>query len=152
PRDVEPKWYRFWMEQEFFHAEAQAQKTPYSISIPPPNVTGSLHIGHALGGTVQDILIRWRRMRAENAMWVPGTDHAGISTHIVIERVIQRDEGKSRRDLGRDEFLRRVWEWKATYGDRIIEQLKTMGFSLDWPRTRFTMDDDYSRAVRECFV
>jgi valyl-tRNA synthetase len=152
PREVEPKWYRIWLEHDYFHADASAPKTPYSIAIPPPNVTGSLHIGHALGSTIQDILIRWRRMRAANALWIPGTDHAGISTQIIVERVIQRDEGKSRHDLGRDEFIRRVWAWKEKYGDRISEQEKALGFSVDWARARFTMDEGYSRAVRECFV
>jgi valyl-tRNA synthetase len=152
PREVEPKWYRIWLEHDYFHADATAPKTPYSIAIPPPNVTGSLHIGHALGSTIQDILIRWRRMRAANAMWIPGTDHAGISTQIIVERVIRRDEGKSRHDLGRDEFIRRVWVWKEKYGNRISEQEKAMGFSVDWARERFTMDEAYSRSVRECFV
>src|SRR5262249_49845627 len=152
PREVEPKWYRIWLEHDYFRADAADSKTPYSISIPPPNVTGSLHIGHALGSTIQDILIRWRRMRAANALWVPGTDHAGISTQIIVERVIQRDEGKSRHDLGREEFVRRVRAWKERYGHRISEQGKAVGFSLDWSRDRFTMDEGYSRAVRECFV
>jgi valyl-tRNA synthetase len=152
PSEVEPKWYRFWMEQDYFHADAAAPKTPFSIVIPPPNVTGSLHMGHALGFTIQDILVRWRRMQAFNALWLPGSDHAGISTQIVVEKDVQRSEGKSRHDLGREEFVRRVWAWKARHGERIVEQMKTMGYSLDWKRERFTMDEGLSRAVRECFV
>src|SRR5688572_16245150 len=152
PTQVEPKWYRFWLEQDYFHADAAAPKTPYSIVIPPPNVTGSLHMGHALGFTIQDVLIRWRRMQAYNAVWIPGTDHAGISTQIIVERDIQRTEKKSRHDLGREEFLRRTWAWKEKHGNRISEQMRVMGYSLDWARERFTMDAGLSRAVRECFV
>src|SRR5215471_6705140 len=152
PADVEPKWYRFWLEHDYFHADAAAPKTPYSIVIPPPNVTGSLHMGHALGSTIQDTLIRWRRMQGLNAMWLPGTDHAGISTQIVVEKEIQRLEGKSRHDIGREEFLRRTWTWKEKHGGRIVEQMKAMGFSLDWQRERFTLDDRLTRAVREHFV
>jgi valyl-tRNA synthetase len=152
PTEVEPKWYRFWLEHDYFHADAAAPKTPFSIVIPPPNVTGSLHMGHALGSTIQDILVRWRRMHAYNAMWLPGTDHAGISTQIMVERDLARSEKKTRHDLGRDAFLERVWSWKEKYGGRIVEQMKAMGFSLDWARERFTMDEGLSRAVRECFV
>src|SRR6185295_18164622 len=141
PAQVEQRWYRFWMEQSYFHADAAAPKAPYSIVIPPPNVTGSLHMGHALFATLQDILIRWRRMQAYNAMWLPGTDHAGIATQMVVERAILREEGKSRHDLGRDEFVKRVWAWKEKHGGRITEQLKELGCSLDWARTRFTLDD-----------
>jgi valyl-tRNA synthetase len=152
PAQTEQKWYRFWLEQGYFHADAQTPKAPFSIVIPPPNVTGSLHMGHALFVTLQDVLIRWRRMGAYNAMWLPGTDHAGIATQMVVERMIQAREGKSRHDLGREEFLRRVWEWKQKHGNRITEQLKEMGASLDWERERFTMDDGLTRAVREAFV
>jgi valyl-tRNA synthetase len=152
PSEVEPKWYRVWLDEDYFHAEAAAPKTPYSIVIPPPNVTGSLHMGHALGSTIQDVLVRWRRMQGQNAMWLPGTDHAGISTQIVVEKDLQRTEGRTRHDLGREEFLRRTWAWKEKHGSRIVEQMKTMGFSLDWKRERFTMDEGLSRAVRECFV
>jgi valyl-tRNA synthetase len=152
PAQVEQKWYRFWLEQRYFHADAQTPKAPFSIAIPPPNVTGSLHLGHALFVTIQDILIRWRRMGAYNAMWMPGTDHAGIATQMVVERWLKAIEGKSRHDLGRDEFIRRVWEWKDKNGSRIIEQLKVMGASCDWERERFTMDEGLSRAVREAFV
>jgi valyl-tRNA synthetase len=152
PAQVEQKWYRFWLEQRYFHADAATPKAPYSIVIPPPNVTGALHMGHALTVTIQDILIRWRRMGAYNAMWLPGTDHAGIATQLVVERRIAALEGKSRHDLGREEFLRRVWQYKEQFGNRIIEQLKVMGSSLDWERARFTMDEGLSAAVREAFV
>jgi valyl-tRNA synthetase len=152
PSEVEPKWYRFWLEQDYFHAEAATPKTPYSIVIPPPNVTGALHMGHALGMTIQDTLIRWRRMQGLNAMWLPGTDHAGISTQIIVEKEIMRLEKKTRQELGREEFLRRTWAWKEKHGGRIVEQMKLMGFSLDWKRERFTMDAGLTRAVRECFV
>jgi len=152
PAQVEQKWYRFWIEQRYFHADAQTPKAPYSIAIPPPNVTGSLHMGHALFVTIQDILIRWRRMGAYNAMWMPGTDHAGIATQMVVERMLTATEGKSRHDLGRDEFLRRVWLWKEKHGGRITEQLRVLGASLDWERERFTMDDGLTIAVREAFV
>src|SRR6185369_1869907 len=152
PAQVEQKWYRFWLEQRYFHADAATPKAPYSIVIPPPNVTGSLHMGHALFVTIQDILIRWRRMGAYNAMWMPGTDHAGIATQMVVERMLQATEGKSRHELGREEFLKRVWQWKEKHGNRITEQLKVMGASLDWDRERFTMDEGLSKAVREAFV
>jgi valyl-tRNA synthetase len=152
PAQVEQKWYRFWLEQRYFHADAATPKAPYSIVIPPPNVTGALHMGHALTVTIQDILIRWRRMGAYNAMWLPGTDHAGIATQLVVERRLQALEQKSRHDLGREEFLKRVWQWKEQYGNRINEQLKVMGASLDWDRARFTMDEGLSVAVREAFV
>jgi valyl-tRNA synthetase len=152
PAQVEAKWYRFWVEQGFFHADAAHPKTPYAIVIPPPNVTGSLHMGHALTVTIQDILTRWRRMEAYNVLWLPGTDHAGIATQMVVERELQKTEQKSRHDLGREEFLRRVWKWKEQHGGRILEQLRALGASLDWERERFTMDEAYSRAVREAFV
>jgi valyl-tRNA synthetase len=152
PAQVEQRWYRFWLEQRYFHADAQIPKAPFSIAIPPPNVTGSLHLGHALFVTIQDILIRWRRMGAYNAMWMPGTDHAGIATQMVVERSLKALEGKSRHDLGRDAFIKRVWEWKEKNGNRIIEQLKVMGASCDWERERFTMDEQLSKAVRHAFV
>jgi valyl-tRNA synthetase len=152
PVQVEQKWYRFWLEQRYFHADAQTPKAPFSIVIPPPNVTGSLHMGHALFVTIQDLLIRWRRMGAYNAMWLPGTDHAGIATQMVVERMLQAQEKRSRHDLGREEFLRRVWMWKEKHGGRINEQMKVLGASLDWERERFTMDEGLTRAVREAFV
>jgi valyl-tRNA synthetase len=135
-----------------FHAEDQAAKAPYAVTLPPPNVTGSLHMGHALGSTIQDILVRWRRMQGMNAMWMPGTDHAGIATQMLVERDILATEGTSRQDLGREAFLERVWQWKDKHCGRINEQMKLMGFSLDWERERFTMDDGASAAVKEDFV
>jgi valyl-tRNA synthetase len=152
PSEVEPRWLRFWQENAFFHADDVATAVPYSITLPPPNVTGSLHIGHALGSTLQDVLIRWQRMKGKNAMWMPGVDHASIAVHVLLERDLKRRENKTRFDLGRDEFLRRAWAWKDKAGNRIGEQEKLMGFSLDWPRERFTMDDASNRAVREAFV
>jgi valyl-tRNA synthetase len=152
PTEIEPRWYKFWLEHDLFHADTSIPKLPYSIVIPPPNVTGSLHMGHALGFTIQDVLVRWHRMRGANAMWLPGSDHAGISTQIMVERDLQKTEQKSRHDLGREAFVARVWAWKDKYGGRIVEQMKAMGFSLDWARMRFTLDDGLSAAVREVFV
>src|SRR5215471_16434822 len=152
PSEVEPRWLRFWLSNGYFHAEDQSPTVPFSITQPPPNVTGSLHIGNALGFTLQDILIRWKRMHGFNAMWMPGTDHASIAVHHLLEKDLKRREGKTRFDLGRDEFLRRAWAWKERSGSRITEQEKLMGFSLDWTRERFTMDDASNKAVREAFV
>ncbi|HZA49227.1 MAG TPA: class I tRNA ligase family protein, partial [Myxococcaceae bacterium] len=152
PTDVEERWYRYWKERGFFRADPSSPKPPYSIVLPPPNVTGSLHLGHALTATIQDILIRWKRMSGHEALWVPGTDHAGIATQLVVEREIQKTEGKSRHDLGREAFLERVWQWKEKYGARIGEQHQVLGASLDWSRERFTLDPGASRAVREVFV
>ncbi len=151
PASVETKWYRKWEEDRVFHAEPQTEGQHYSIVIPPPNVTGQLHMGHALDNTLQDILIRWRRMQGYNTLWMPGCDHAGIATQIKVEEELSK-EGVSRYDLGRDKFIERVWEWKAQYGDRITNQLKRLGASCDWERERFTMDEGCSRAVREVFV
>lgn len=152
PKEVEGKWYNFWLERKLFHADENDEVRPtYSIVIPPPNVTGSLHMGHALNATLQDILCRWKRMEGYNVLWMPGTDHAGIATQTVVERELAK-EGKTRWDLGREEFIKRVWEWKEKYGNYIIEQLKRLGCSCDWDRTRFTMDEGFSRAVREVFV
>lgn len=151
PQAVEEKWYRFWEEQRLFHAEVDRDKQPFSIVIPPPNVTGQLHMGHALDNTLQDILIRWHRMRGDATLWMPGTDHAGIATQIKVEEQLAQ-EGMSRYDLGREKFIDRVWDWKRQFGDRIINQLKHLGASCDWERERFTMDEGCSRAVREVFV
>lgn len=151
PKEVEEKWYKLWSESSLFHASFNFEKNPYSIVIPPPNVTGILHMGHALNNTIQDILIRSRRMRGFEALWMPGTDHAGIATQNVVERKIAK-EGLKRQDLGRDEFLKRVWDWKKEYGSTIIHQLKRMGATCDWARERFTMDEEYSRAVIDVFV
>jgi valyl-tRNA synthetase len=151
PKDVEAKWYHEWETKGYFHAEAPSAKPPYSIVIPPPNITGVLHMGHALNNTLQDILCRWKRMSGYNVLWMPGTDHAGIATQNVVERQLAA-EGKDRFDLGRDAFIERVWQWKAESGGKIIGQLKRLGASCDWKRERFTMDEGLSRAVREVFV
>ncbi|MCL6635194.1 MAG: valine--tRNA ligase [Peptococcaceae bacterium] len=151
PRAVEEKWYRYWEENGFFHTVANAGQEPFCIVMPPPNVTGQLHMGHALDNTLQDILVRWRRMQGYNALWVPGTDHAGIATQARVEEQLAA-EGLSRHDLGREEFLRRVWAWKEQYGNRITAQLRRLGASCDWRRERFTMDEGCSGAVLEVFV
>lgn len=152
PATVEKKWYEYWTENNFFHAKVDTTKQPYSIVIPPPNVTGQLHMGHALDNTLQDILIRWRRMQGYNTLWMPGTDHAGIATQIKVEEVLAKEQGLSRYDLGREKFIDKVWDWKHQYGNRIINQLKSLGASCDWQRERFTMDEGCSKAVREVFV
>jgi len=153
PRETEPRWYRFWEESGVFTASAEPsdKRTPYTIAIPPPNVTGSLHMGHACRTTFEDVLIRYHRMLGRNALWIPGTDHAGIATQVVVERQLAR-EGKSRHDLGRDAFIERVWTWKRESGGRILKQLRVLGASCDWSRERFTMDEGLSRAVRHAFV
>ncbi len=152
PAQVEDRLYKFWMDNKYFHAEPDENKEPFTIVIPPPNVTGQLHMGHALDETLQDILIRYKRMQGYCALWVPGTDHAGIATQIKVEENLRVNEGLTRYDLGREKFLERVWDWKKTYGDRIINQLKKIGSSCDWDRERFTMDEGCSKAVREVFV
>jgi valyl-tRNA synthetase len=152
PSSIESRWYEEWLKCGYFHADAATPKAPFSIAIPPPNVTGSLHMGHALTCAIQDILTRWRRMAGYNAMWLPGTDHAGIATQMVVERELRATEKKSRHDIGREEFVKRIWNWRERYGSRILEQLKIMGCSLDWERLRFTMEPEYSRAVIEAFV
>ena len=152
PASVEKKWYEFWEKNRYFHAEPEPGKKPFSIVIPPPNITGKLHMGHALDNTLQDILIRWHRMMGDNTLWMPGYDHAGLATQIKVEEVLKKEEGKTRFDLGREEFVKRVWAWKEEYGDRIINQLKCLGISCDWERKLFTMDEGCSRAVRETFV
>jgi valyl-tRNA synthetase len=151
PTQVEERWYRFWTEKGYFHATVDRPGAPYSIVIPPPNITGSLHLGHALNNTLQDIVIRWRRMQGRNVLWQPGTDHAGIATQNVVERQIMA-EGTSREVLGREAFVKRVWDWKAQSGGSILQQLKRLGASCDWDRLRFTMDEGLSQAVREVFV
>jgi len=150
PKAVEGKWYDFWMSHELFRADETSDAPPYSIVIPPPNVTGSLHMGHALNNTLQDILIRTKRMQGYNALWVPGMDHAGIATQNVVERQLA-EEGKTRHDLGREKFIERVWKWREESGGTIIHQLKRLGASCDWSRERFTMDEGLSRAVKEVF-
>ncbi len=151
PGDVEPKLLQAWLDAKAFHSEPDPAKQPYSIVIPPPNVTGILHMGHALNNTLQDILIRYARMKGLETLWMPGTDHAGIATQNVVERALA-DEGKHRDQLGREKFIERVWQWKEKYGSSIINQLKKLGCSCDWDRERFTMDEGLSRAVREVFV
>ncbi len=151
PKTVEQKWYDFWLRKNYFHADENSGAAPFSIVIPPPNVTGQLHIGHALNSTLQDILVRWKRMSGGNTLWVPGTDHAGIATQNVVERQLAKDH-IDRHVLGREKFVEKVWEWRKEYGGRIISQLKRMGASCDWERERFTMDEGLSRAVREVFV
>ncbi len=152
PHDVESRLYNEWEEKKYFHAEANSKKKPFTIVIPPPNVTGQLHMGHAFDETLQDILIRYKRMQGFEALWVPGTDHAGIATQIKVEAELREKEGLTRYDLGREKFLERVWDWKEKYGSRIISQLKKIGCSCDWDRERFTMDEGCSKAVREVFV
>lgn len=152
PKEFEDKLYNEWVEKGYFHAEVNRDKKPFTIVIPPPNVTGQLHMGHALDETLQDILIRYKRMQGYEALWVPGTDHAGIATQIKVEEDLRENEGLTRYDLGREKFLERVWAWKEKYGNRIINQLKKIGSSCDWDRERFTMDEGCSKAVREVFV
>ena len=150
PQATEKRLYKFWEDSGFFNAEIDKNKKPFTIVIPPPNVTGQLHMGHALDETLQDVLIRTKRMQGYSALWLPGTDHAGIATQIKVEAEL-RKEGKTRFDLGREKFLERVWDWKTKYGNRIIQQLKSLGSSCDWRRERFTMDEGCSKAVRETF-
>ncbi len=150
-KDIESRIYSFWEEGEYFKAEETSTKPPYAICLPPPNVTGTLHLGHALDHTIQDVLIRWKRMSGYNTLWQPGTDHAGIATQSVVERELKK-ENKTRKDLGRDKFVKRVWEWKEEYGGRIVDQMKRLGDSCDWSRLRFTMDEGLSTAVRKVFV
>jgi valyl-tRNA synthetase len=151
PSQVEARWYRVWEERGYFRAHPDSSQKPYCIVIPPPNVTGSLHMGHALNNTLQDVLIRWKRMEGFNSLWMPGTDHAGIATQFVVERQLA-EEGTTKEDLGREAFVRRVWQWKEESGGIIIRQLKRLGCSCDWERERFTMDPGLSAAVREVFV
>ena len=151
PRAVENRIYQMWMDHDCFRAEPDVAKKPFSIVMPPPNVTGQLHMGHAMDATLQDILTRFKRMQGYSALWLPGTDHAGIATQIKVEEDLRVNEGLTRYDLGREKFLQRVWQWKEKYGNRIVEQQKKMGASCDWSRSRFTMDEGCSRAVRETF-
>jgi valyl-tRNA synthetase len=148
---VEAKWYDFWEQNQFFKADASSQKKPYTISIPPPNITGALHMGHALGLTLQDILIRWKRMQGFEALWVPGTDHAGIATQTAVERHLIKEMGKTRKEFKRDEFLGHVWDWKEKHETKILSQLKRVGASCDWSRLRFTMDAGCNKSVKKIF-
>jgi valyl-tRNA synthetase len=151
PKEVEDKWLAVWKKDNVFHAVPNPKKKPFTVVIPPPNVTGILHMGHALNNTLQDILVRYKRMNGFEALWMVGTDHAGIATQNVVEKELAK-EGKKRQDLGREEFVKRLWSWKENYGNTIIRQLERLGSSCDWERTRFTMDDAYSDAVKEVFV
>ena len=152
PHDVEKRWYDFWEKERLFSAsESESAQKCYSIVIPPPNVTGVLHMGHALNNTLQDILCRYRRLRGDNVLWMPGTDHAGIATQNVVEKKLA-SEGLDRHQVGREKFIDAVWEWRKEYGSAIINQLKRLGASCDWDRERFTMDEGLSRAVRKVFV
>ncbi|HYW06511.1 MAG TPA: class I tRNA ligase family protein, partial [Longimicrobium sp.] len=151
PRETETALYRWWEENGFFRADAASDREPYVIPMPPPNVTAHLHMGHGLNATVQDVLVRWRRMQGKEALWIPGTDHAGIATQNVVERILAK-EGHTRYDVGRDIFVDRVWAFVRETGGTILQQLRAVGASADWDRTAFTLDDGPSRAVRETFV
>jgi valyl-tRNA synthetase len=151
PTKVEQRWYAFWENHNLFKADSPSTKPSYCIVIPPPNVTGSLHMGHALQHTLHDILIRWKRMIGMNTLWLPGTDHASIAVHYVLDKQLDK-ENKNRFDLGREEFLKRAWEWRRTSGGTILNQMRRMGVSCDWSRERFTMDEQLSKAVQEVFV
>ena len=152
PSETEKSWYEEWEKRGYFKPSktSPSGQPAYSIVIPPPNVTGSLHMGHALNATLQDLLIRWHRMRGFQTVWVPGTDHGGIATQNVVEKLLQKDK-KTRHDIGREKFMERMWEWRKESGDTILLQLRRLGASCDWSRTRFTMDEVFSRAVRTAF-
>ena len=151
PSEIEDKLYEKWMDGGYFHAEVDPDKKPFTIVMPPPNITGQLHMGHALDNTMQDILIRYKRMQGYSALWQPGTDHAAIATEVkVIDKL--KKEGRRKEDLGREGFLRECWAWREEYGSRIIKQLRKLGSSADWDRERFTMDDGCSAAVKEVFI
>ena len=152
PRDVEQRWYAAWLAAKCFRADPQPGQETHTIVIPPPNVTGILHMGHVLNNTLQDALTRRARLEGKAACWLPGTDHAGIATQTMVEKHLKKTEGKGRRDLGREEFLKRVWTWRGEKGDIILQQLRELGCSCDWDRTAFTMDSGYSRAVLTSFV
>ncbi|MBE0416007.1 MAG: class I tRNA ligase family protein, partial [Dehalococcoidia bacterium] len=151
PKKVETKWYQFWLEKGYFTPKIDPEKKPFVIIMPPPNVTGELHLGHALTATLEDIMVRWHRMRGEPTLWLPGIDHAGIAAQVVVEQALAK-EGLTRHDLGREGFLERMWQWMEQYGRVIAEQHKRLGASCDWSRERFTMDEGPSRAVRTTFV
>src|SRR6516162_9037087 len=151
PRAAQERWLHFWNERGYFHARPDPNRQPFCIVIPPPNVTGALHLGHALNNTLQDVLVRWRRMQGYNVLWMPGTDHAGIATQAVVEKRLLEEEKKTRHDLGREALVARIWAWKDEYEKRILSQLRLMGCSCDWERTRFTLDEVCSRAVRRTF-
>lgn len=152
PKEVEEKWLKTWLDEKLFKSETDKNKESFSIALPPPNVTGSLHMGHAFGNTIQDVLIRYHRMNGKNVLWQGGTDHAGIGTQVVVEKELSKNEKKKRHDIGREEFLKRVWDWKKKSGDQIINQMQKLGCAMDYDRTVFTMDENYSKAIRKVFV
>ena len=152
PHAIEEKWYQYWESHDLFRTEPHPDKEPHVIVMPPPNVTGRLHMGHALQDTIQDAITRIRRMKGDEALWLPGMDHAGIATQNVVERTLKETEGKNRHDLGREAFVDRVWQWKEEYGGIILQQKRRLGDSADWSKERFTMDEGFSRAVQEVFV
>ncbi|MDN5355013.1 MAG: valyl-tRNA synthetase [Candidatus Cloacimonadota bacterium] len=152
PQKIEKKWYKFWEENGFFSPQIDKNKQPYTILMPPPNITGILHMGHVLNNTLQDVMIRYKRMTGLPTLWIPGTDHAGIATQNIVEKELYQKEGKTRHDIGREELIKRIWQWKEEKGNRIIEQLKQLGASCDWSRQRFTMDEGLSEAVKEVFI
>ncbi|MGB3366322.1 MAG: class I tRNA ligase family protein, partial [Acidaminobacteraceae bacterium] len=152
PKDFEDKIYDMWMEKDYFRAEVNPDKIPYTIVLPPPNITGQLHMGHALDQTLQDILIRWKRMQGFETLWLPGTDHASIATEVKVVEKLKQDEGKTKEDIGREEFMKRAWEWRDIYGRTIVNQMKKLGSSCDWSKERFTMDEGCNKAVKEVFV
>ena len=152
PSDIEKKWYPVWEDRKYFHGVPNKDKKPYSIVIPPPNVTGILTLGHVLNNTLQDILARYHRMRGFEVCWFPGTDHAGIATEARVEKYLRKEENTGRDQLGREEFIKRVWQWREEYGGTIIRQLRTLGSSCDWERERFTMDAGLSDAVQKVFI
>ena len=151
PRQIEPHWAQWWVDEELFVASNDTGRRSYSLVAPPPNVTGVLHIGHMYEIALTDITMRWRRMKGDNVLWLPGTDHAGIATQMLVERHL-RGQGIDRREIGREKFLEHVWAWKEKYGGRIVGQFKQLGASCDWSREQFTLDPGLSRAVREAFV
>ena len=158
PGAIEARWAEYWVREKLFHVETPAPRLSeedtrpvFTLLLPPPNVTGRLHMGHMLNQTQMDIIVRWHRMRGFVTLWLPGTDHAGIATQMMVERQLAK-EGKKRRDLGREKFIERVWDWKHLYGNAILDQMKRLGASVDWGREYFTMDDNLSRAVKEVFV
>src|SRR6266403_5205100 len=152
PTVVEPKWFALWIKNRDFQADPSSSKKPFSIVMPPPNITGVLTLGHVLNNTIQDILVRRARMQGFEVLWLPGTDHAGVGTQTAVEKYLRRTENKTRHDLGREKFLRRVVEWQDKHGGIIIEQLKRLGCSCDWSRQRYTFDEEYTRAVLRAFV
>ena len=152
PKEIEAKWYQFWLDKDYFHAADASDKPSFSIVIPPPNITGNLHVGHALDNTLQDVLIRWKRMQGYNSLWMPGTDHAGIVHRKLSWSKKLVDSGTSREALGREKFIGRMWNWKDESRGTIIEQLRQIGCSCDWERERFTLDEGLSEAVRTAFV